>query len=245
MPGEAPAYNQAKCGRDHEKYPELKNAITDLLLKGDGKSCTPKTLRTLHKDLCDIFNPTSLNNQVGRTKKAIQNELKQRDSHLSGGDIRTKQLFGPGSAPYQEQVTNEISNLQEPAKPPNISSFNSPANMNNRVSTSVKSPRYDVTEDDQKMDIMIELPGVREKDVSLDLQDGGKGLKLRAIRYSTHPHGGGQKVQHSEFEQLFPIDPELFYIDTISATLRDGILVVSATKVPKKAEPKGRRIPIR
>ena len=70
--GEAPAYNQAKCGRDHEKYPELKNAITDLLLKGDGKSCTPKTLRTLHKDLCDIFDPTSLNNQVGRTKKAIK-----------------------------------------------------------------------------------------------------------------------------------------------------------------------------
>ena len=93
------------------------------------------------------------------------------------------------------------------------------------------------------MDIMIELPGVREKDVSLDLQDGGKGLKLKAIRYPTHPHRG-REVQ-SEFEQLFPIDPELLYIDTISATLRDGLLVVSATKVPKQAEPKGRRIPIR
>ena len=124
-------------------------------------------------------------------------------------------------------------------------SFNSLANMYNRVSTtcSVTSPRYHVTEDDQKMDIMIELPGVREKDVSLDLQDGGKGLKLKAIRYPTHPHRG-QEV-HSEFEQLFPIDPELLYIDTISATLRDGLLVVSATKVPKKAERKGRRIPIR
>ena len=113
------------------------------------------------------------------------------------------------------------------------------ANMYNRVS-SVTSPRYHVTEDDQKMDLTIELPGVREKDVSLDVQDGGKGLKLRAIRYFTHR---GQEV-HSEFEQLFTIDPELLDIDTISATLRDGLLVVSATKVPKKAERKGRRIPV-
>ena len=92
-----------KCKRDHEKYPELKNAITDLLLKGDGRSCTPTTLRKQHKDLCDIFEVKSFANQFNSTKNSIKRKLEQNKINLGGGDSRrTKQPFGPGP-PYQER----------------------------------------------------------------------------------------------------------------------------------------------
>jgi len=103
------------------------------------------------------------------------------------------------------------------------------------------APRYDITEDNEKMELTFDMPGVHAKNISLDLQQGGQALTIKGVRkYRQH----GQVVQ-SEFDQIFTIDPTILDIDHITANLSDGVLVVSAPKVKRRVELQERRkIPI-
>jgi len=102
------------------------------------------------------------------------------------------------------------------------------------------SPRYDISEDDEKMELAFELPGVNAEDLSLELQQEGKVLKIFGSREYKHR---GQLIK-SEFDQMFTIDPANLDVEHISANLSDGILVVSAPKL-KPRLPKKTSIPIK
>ena len=100
------------------------------------------------------------------------------------------------------------------------------------ASTNRYTPRYDITEEENTMELTLDLPGVRAEDVSLLLQEGGKALKMTGSRkYRQH----GQVIT-SEFDQMFTIDPSILDVEQISANLSDGVLVVSAPKLSARVE---------
>lgn len=102
------------------------------------------------------------------------------------------------------------------------------------------APRYDISEDDQTMELALDLPGVHESDVSLTLLEGDTVLKITGSRKYKHY---GQIVS-TEFDQMFRIDPTVLDVDKIEARLSDGVLVISAPKFLKNHDIGERRIPI-
>ena len=86
-------------------------------------------------------------------------------------------------------------------------------------------PQYKITEDADAFRIYVDVPGVQASDISAQIEDGGKTLRLRGSRRMIH----GNSLTESMFEKSFifdgTVDPR-----TINANLTDGVLVVTATK---------------
>lgn len=104
------------------------------------------------------------------------------------------------------------------------------------------SPSYEVTENDQEFQLSIDVPGIKAPDLHVELEQGGRVLKVsggRKIR-QTLPDGSITSSE-SKFEKMFTIDRN---VDTsqITANLSDGVLVVTAPKDPKHTEI--RQVPI-
>jgi Molecular chaperone (small heat shock protein) len=91
------------------------------------------------------------------------------------------------------------------------------------------SPCYEVTENDKQYQLAIDVPGVKLKDIEIELEQD------RVLRIS-----GGRKVHktdddgtvstsESKFEKRFVMDQS---IDTskVSANLQDGVLTITAPK---------------
>jgi HSP20 family molecular chaperone IbpA len=101
-------------------------------------------------------------------------------------------------------------------------------------------PRYDISEDDTSMELAFDLPGVRGSDISLTLLDRNTVLKVTGSRkYKQY----GQIVS-SEFDQMFTIDPSVLDVEKIEARLSDGVLVISAPKLPRGDVAGEKKIPI-
>ena len=97
--------------------------------------------------------------------------------------------------------------------------------------------RYQLIDNDEKFQISVDVPGVKEEDIDIKLDDGQltvQGQRLAASESSRFT---------SRFTQSFYLDPTVV-IDSFTATLKNGVLVVSAPKDPAKLEENVRRIPI-
>ena len=101
-------------------------------------------------------------------------------------------------------------------------------------------PHVEVSESEQEVKVVAELPGLEEKDLEVTLHDGvltlsgeKKGESGGAV-YSERWHGRFQRAL-----QLGPdVDP-----DKVAAFFRNGVLTVSVAKRPE-AQRQVRRIPI-
>jgi HSP20 family protein len=100
------------------------------------------------------------------------------------------------------------------------------------------SPGYEIHEDDNKLQLSIDVPGVKAEDMKVNLEHDGRLLHL----------SGGRKIEkegsvtETRFDKRFTLAENLD-ISQITANLADGVLVVSA---PKKQieEEKTTTIPI-
>lgn len=101
------------------------------------------------------------------------------------------------------------------------------------------SPRYEVTDDDEKFQLAIDVPGMTSKDITISIEGDGKFLAVKGTRESA----SDTYRFTSKFSQCFSIDPSV-EIDKFSANLENGVLVVSAPKDLKKIEERVRTIPI-
>jgi len=101
----------------------------------------------------------------------------------------------------------------------------------------LSSNRYELIDNDEKFQLTVDVPGIKEEDIDIKLDDGQLTVK-------------GQRVGESEssrfssrFSQSFYLDPTVD-VDSFTATLKNGVLVVSASKDLGKLEENVRRIPI-
>ena len=91
------------------------------------------------------------------------------------------------------------------------------------------SPGYEINETDNEVQIAIDVPGCKPSDMTVQLEEDGRILRLSGGRKVTKE---GQ-VTETKFEKRFTIGDT---IDTanIAADLSDGVLVVKAPKLPKE-----------
>merc|ERR1712232_1008015 len=99
------------------------------------------------------------------------------------------------------------------------------------------SRNYKVVDNDQKFQMMLDIPGVKEEDIDIKLDDGKITVQGQRVSTSDHSH------YSFKFSQSFNLDPTVD-VDKFTATLNDGVLVISAPKDVTNQEENVRRIPI-
>lgn len=95
---------------------------------------------------------------------------------------------------------------------------------------------------DDRIEIIVELPGVEEKDINVSVAGNRlivKGKKNRKQSEEKH-HFGRSELQYGKFHRTFPLLP-ITKSDGIKAEFKEGILTIV---IPKKEEAKPKEIPI-
>lgn len=101
----------------------------------------------------------------------------------------------------------------------------------------IYSPRYQLIDNDKELKISFDIPGVKADDLDVSVEDGY--LSVRGQRVASDDTS---RIT-SKFVQTFSLDAAID-AEKLSATLSDGVLVVSAPKDLKRIEENVRKIPI-
>lgn len=101
------------------------------------------------------------------------------------------------------------------------------------------SPRYEITNNDEVLKIAIDAPGLKPEDINVSIDDDNQ-----VISISGHRESSSENYQFkSRFSQSFYLDPAVD-VEKFSATLNNGVLIVSAPKDMKRLEAGVRNIPV-
>jgi HSP20 family molecular chaperone IbpA len=101
----------------------------------------------------------------------------------------------------------------------------------------LSSPRYEITNTKEKFEMAVDLPGVKMEDIDVVLDDNLLTVKgKREVKEENYNFS-------SQFSQTISLDPTV-KLDQFEATLKDGVLVVSAPKDWSALEESKRKIPI-
>ncbi|KAL3778056.1 hypothetical protein ACHAW5_011127 [Stephanodiscus triporus] len=89
----------------------------------------------------------------------------------------------------------------------------------------LSSPRYKVTESDKEFRLSVDVPGVKQDDMTIELENDGRVLRMSGGRRS----GADASREGYNFDGRFALGKNL---DTskITAHLSDGVLVLTAPK---------------
>jgi HSP20 family protein len=101
------------------------------------------------------------------------------------------------------------------------------------------TPAMDIHQDDKQVEITAELPGVKEEDIDITIDDGV--LTLRGEKESTREdeQSGYRERSYGSFERRITL-PANIDEDACSADFRDGVLTITLPKSEEKA--RGRKI---
>ena len=106
-------------------------------------------------------------------------------------------------------------------------------------------PRADVSETPDGIRISLELPGVDEKNITVERGDGV--LSVRGEKSSEHEDKHGRRVvterSYGSFERTFPA-PENLSADAVTAEFDRGVLKIRVRKPAAPAKAPG-KIPVR
>eukprot|EP01084_Bolivina_argentea_P030153 55912_1 len=96
------------------------------------------------------------------------------------------------------------------------------------------SPCYEVTENDDAYHLYVDVPGVKGKDITAEVEQDGKVLHIAGGRkvHTTGPDGN-EKVSESKFEKKFGLDHSVDP-SNITANLSEGVLTIVAPKLKKE-----------
>ena len=100
-------------------------------------------------------------------------------------------------------------------------------------------PAMDIHQDDKQVEITAELPGVKEEDIDITIDDGV--LTLRGEKKSTREdkESGYRERSYGSFERRLTL-PSNIDEDNCSADFKDGVLTITLPKSEDKA--RGRKI---
>ena len=101
-----------------------------------------------------------------------------------------------------------------------------------------EKPRYQIISNDKEFRVALDVPGVAEKDIHVELEKDGKFLTISGSRESK---GEGYQFS-SKFAQSFSVEPNVD-INRFTAQLQNGVLEISAPKDVKRIE-SSRKIPV-
>merc|ERR1712124_232686 len=97
--------------------------------------------------------------------------------------------------------------------------------------------RYELVDNNEKFELTVDVPGVKEEDIEIKLEEnlltiqGQRTALSESSRFS------------SKFSKAFSLD-QTVDVDKFTATLKNGVLTVSAPKDLGKLEENVRRIPV-
>lgn len=105
----------------------------------------------------------------------------------------------------------------------------------------MSTPAMDIHQGEDKIEITAELPGVREEDIELTVEDGV--LTLRGEKKSSRDdqQRGYSERSYGTFERRLTL-PSNIDEEACSADFKDGVLTITLPKSAEKA--RGRRIPL-
>ncbi|MDH5453556.1 MAG: Hsp20/alpha crystallin family protein [Paracoccaceae bacterium] len=107
------------------------------------------------------------------------------------------------------------------------------------------APASEASSDDKVYRIAVELPGVKEKDIDITVDDGL--VTIKGEKKESREEKGDtwyfSERQYGAFSRSFRLPAEADP-DKIEADLKDGVLTLSVAKVAPEALAKSRRIPI-
>merc|ERR1711982_184696 len=97
--------------------------------------------------------------------------------------------------------------------------------------------RYELVDNNEKFELTVDVPGVKEEDVDIKLEENL--LTVQGERTSS-----SESSQFtSKFSKTFSLD-QTVGVDKFTASLKNGVLTVSAPKDLEKLEENVRRIPV-
>jgi HSP20 family protein len=106
--------------------------------------------------------------------------------------------------------------------------------------TGMTAPAMEVHQSDDKLEITAELPGVKEEDVDLTVEDGVLTLRGEKKYERTDEERGYSERSYGTFERRITL-PSNIDEDKCTADFKDGVLTIS---MPKSEKARGRRIPL-
>merc|ERR1712107_158050 len=90
----------------------------------------------------------------------------------------------------------------------------------------------------EKFQLSVDVPGVKENDIDVKIQDGNLTVKGERIVKSE------SSQSKSSFSQIFSLDDKVD-VENLSATLTNGVLTIAAPKFTQQAiEETARKIPV-
>ncbi|MBI5265091.1 MAG: Hsp20/alpha crystallin family protein [Bradyrhizobium sp.] len=116
--------------------------------------------------------------------------------------------------------------------------FRSLARLEQNVAKQIAAPAVDVTETDKAYEITAELPGMDEKNVEVNLANGGliiKGKKKEEKEETKMDYYVSER-RYGSFERFFGL-PDGVDADKIEATFKNGVLKVTLPKTPEAQQP--------
>ena len=106
-------------------------------------------------------------------------------------------------------------------------------------------PRLDITEDEKAYHISAELPGMEEKDISVDISEGLLNIRGEKREEKEEKERTYYRRERSfgSFQRAIPL-PGSVDEDKIEAHFKNGVLTVDLPKLPE-AESKAKRIEVK
>jgi HSP20 family protein len=201
-----------------------KNSVSMIFPKRRTRSYTSPNLPSHNIIIVDI------NNTIPKSSEAICNKNKTTTMALSR--YWNRPLFGgfDDSLFPREFFEDPFKDFLMPVVP----------NLNRPQGLSLlrTSPGYEIHEMDGKYQIAVDVPGVKKDDITVNVEDEGRILRITGGRKVVREG----KTSETKFEKRFTIGDNVD-LEKMSANLSDGVLTLTA---PKKEEtkPKTRTIMI-
>ena len=101
-------------------------------------------------------------------------------------------------------------------------------------------PHVEVSETDDEVKVMAELPGLEQKDIEVTLHDGM--LTLKGEKQSESKGAVYSERWHGRFERSLQLGPDVDP-DKVNAAFKNGVLTIIVAKRPE-AQRQVKRIPI-
>jgi HSP20 family protein len=103
------------------------------------------------------------------------------------------------------------------------------------------APALDVSQNDKQIEVTAELPGVKEEDIDLSIEDGVLTLSGEKKSERKDEERGYSERSYGRFERRLAL-PSNIDEERCSAEFRDGVLRITIPKAEEKQ--RGRRIPL-